>query len=358
MIERGVRKAEEWRAAWANIANRYLEEMNHVKRLDHRSYKRQGISKIPTIHLGVAAHQMEKRGIRTERGDINRAIEISNRKLRQLADQINELQGWLAEERANPEQSIAMPQSELEHLKVIYPQQEQIIMVDDHEQLTDHSPVFAKHVAENSIHKPSAPRTTEPYQPTFTEIISDILSRQGQSVVDAKTTTQILNFLESNDIADYDGLVTHMQNLMGQQRETSHKYSPIRKQQSALFEHIQKYEAYKKNKAKYDQYQQEYKAQLPWKKKVFERDNLWIANNYETSKNALDKLMKGKKQIPISVWEQEYAELSAEIQKLDKQYQALKSEVDKVNKIRIKVYDILRMDKQKGEPKRVQGMNR
>ena len=228
-------KAEEWRAAWATTTNKYLEMANHAERIDHRSYERQGIDQIPTIHLGVAAHQMEKRGIRTERGDINRAIEISNRKLRQLADQINELQGWLAEERANPEQSIAMPQSELEHLKVIYPQQEQIIMVDDHEQLTDHSPVFAKHVAENSIHKPSAPRTTEPYQPTFTEIISDILSRQGQSVVDAKTTTQILNFLESNDIADYDGLVTHMQNLMGQQRETSHKYSTIRKRQNSTF---------------------------------------------------------------------------------------------------------------------------
>ena len=31
---------------------------------------------IPTVHLGVAASAMEKRGIRTERGDLNREIEI------------------------------------------------------------------------------------------------------------------------------------------------------------------------------------------------------------------------------------------------------------------------------------------
>ena len=96
-------KAEEWREAWTDITNRYLEELNLPERIDHRSYKRQGKSQIPTIHLGVSAYQMEKRGIRTELGDINRAIEISNRKLRQIEEQLNELQGWLDEEKANPE---------------------------------------------------------------------------------------------------------------------------------------------------------------------------------------------------------------------------------------------------------------
>jgi len=77
-------KAEEWRAAWAESANRYLEHLSHTKRLDHKSYKRQGISKIPTIHLGVAAHQMEQRGILTERGDINRAIKLANAEIEKI----------------------------------------------------------------------------------------------------------------------------------------------------------------------------------------------------------------------------------------------------------------------------------
>ena len=56
---------EIWRAAWAAYTNRVLESAGRPERIDHRSYKRQGIDKIPTVHLGPAASQMEKRGIRT-----------------------------------------------------------------------------------------------------------------------------------------------------------------------------------------------------------------------------------------------------------------------------------------------------
>jgi len=47
--------AELWRENWANICNEYLERNNHAEiKIDHRSYKRQGIEKIPQIHLGGA----------------------------------------------------------------------------------------------------------------------------------------------------------------------------------------------------------------------------------------------------------------------------------------------------------------
>jgi len=65
-------------------------------------YERQGVDQIPTIHLGAAAFQMERRGIRTERGDINREIEVTNQKLRQLKARINKLTVWLKEEADNP----------------------------------------------------------------------------------------------------------------------------------------------------------------------------------------------------------------------------------------------------------------
>ena len=56
---------EIWRAAWAAYTNRALEAAGQPALVDHRSYKRQGIDKIPSVHLGPAASQMEKRGIRT-----------------------------------------------------------------------------------------------------------------------------------------------------------------------------------------------------------------------------------------------------------------------------------------------------
>ena len=55
--------AEVWRHSWETITNRYLEAAGRPERVDLRSFERQGIQKIPTVHLGPAAHQMEKRGI-------------------------------------------------------------------------------------------------------------------------------------------------------------------------------------------------------------------------------------------------------------------------------------------------------
>lgn len=77
-------KAEEWRKAWADITNKYLEENNIQEKVDHRSFQRQGIKQILTIHLGVSASQMEKKGITTDRGNINREIKHQNAILREI----------------------------------------------------------------------------------------------------------------------------------------------------------------------------------------------------------------------------------------------------------------------------------
>ena len=56
--------AEKWRSSWADMCNQYIAPENQI---DHRSFKRQGIERIPTIHEGYAARQMERRGIVSER---------------------------------------------------------------------------------------------------------------------------------------------------------------------------------------------------------------------------------------------------------------------------------------------------
>ena len=69
--------AELWREAWAKIVNRELERRG-LEPVDHRSYKRQGLDREPTIHLGPKAAQMERQGIQTELGDHNRAVVQEN----------------------------------------------------------------------------------------------------------------------------------------------------------------------------------------------------------------------------------------------------------------------------------------
>lgn len=78
------------RSAWAHYANRALERAGFEERIDHRSYKDQGIDKIPAKHLG-AAHSIEKlsqkkaeeKGLTyqpvTDLGRINQEIEQINR---------------------------------------------------------------------------------------------------------------------------------------------------------------------------------------------------------------------------------------------------------------------------------------
>ena len=89
--------AEVWRRAWADLANEYLEKNNRPERIDHRSYERQGIEQIPTVHVGVSATQMEKKGIVTERGELNRNIKAANRILREIRRLVRGLKDWLAE---------------------------------------------------------------------------------------------------------------------------------------------------------------------------------------------------------------------------------------------------------------------
>jgi ATP-dependent exoDNAse (exonuclease V) alpha subunit len=93
-------KAEVWRAAWADACNRALEQIGRPERIDHRSYARQGIQKIPTVHMGVAATQMECRGFSTEKGAVNREIAAQNRLLKEIKARITRLYNWSKQQAA------------------------------------------------------------------------------------------------------------------------------------------------------------------------------------------------------------------------------------------------------------------
>ncbi len=74
-----------WREDWANSLNKALENNQIDQRVDHRSYEAQGINQTPTIHLGKSAAAMERRGFASERGDINRGIELENTQTKSLS---------------------------------------------------------------------------------------------------------------------------------------------------------------------------------------------------------------------------------------------------------------------------------
>ncbi|HEL1202352.1 TPA: MobA/MobL family protein [Streptococcus equi subsp. zooepidemicus] len=87
--------AEKWRENFATLCNQYLEKNNLAKRVDHRSFKRQGKEEIPTIHLGASASALERKGIETDKGKINREIKKHNSLVKAIREKIAELTSWI-----------------------------------------------------------------------------------------------------------------------------------------------------------------------------------------------------------------------------------------------------------------------
>ena len=96
--------AEEWREAWSEFLNNALEQRNITEKVDHRSFERQGKIEKPTVHMGVAATQMERKGIRTVKGDTNREIKSINAKISALLKRIDMLDGELAKMKEIPKE--------------------------------------------------------------------------------------------------------------------------------------------------------------------------------------------------------------------------------------------------------------
>jgi len=109
---------EAWRQAWAELCNAKFAEKGLDCRIDHRSFERQGVEQIPTQHEGPTVRAMEAKGIRTEKGDLNRWIRKTNAMLREAKQKIAVLIDWLKEVKS--ELSKPQPPTLVELLSAYY----------------------------------------------------------------------------------------------------------------------------------------------------------------------------------------------------------------------------------------------
>ena len=109
---------EFWREQWAQLCNSKFAEKGLDCRIDHRSYDRQGVEQIPTQHEGPTVRAMEAKGIRTDKGDLNRWIRKTNAMLREAKQKIAALIDWLKEVKA--ELSRPQPPTLVELLSAYY----------------------------------------------------------------------------------------------------------------------------------------------------------------------------------------------------------------------------------------------
>ena len=62
-----------------------------------RSYERQGLDIIPTVHMGAAVCALERKGIETNIGNLNRDIKAANRMMNAIRSTIKNLRNWIAD---------------------------------------------------------------------------------------------------------------------------------------------------------------------------------------------------------------------------------------------------------------------
>ena len=100
---------QEYRKAWADMVNEFAELTNTPIRVDHRSLKEQGIDRLPTVHEGPEVRAMEKKGIRTTIGDLNRMIRYVNARIAQ----VRELFDWIKVRKQELEEKFEAAKSEV-----------------------------------------------------------------------------------------------------------------------------------------------------------------------------------------------------------------------------------------------------
>jgi hypothetical protein len=280
-------KAEQWRAAWAESVNAALEQHGHTERIDHRSYQRQGIDQIPTIHRGVAATQMERRGIVTERGNQNRIIEISNKELRQTKARIDKLNEWLkGEEKATA--------------------------------------------------------------PTLSDVLADILKggedkTRYAKIRDLKAAAQVLNYLQENNIATLPQLQERVSGFYGRLSDVRERLKPVERRLKTLDEHIKQAGVIAKHGALYKRY----KAQKPKNREAFCEAHRAEITLYETATRYMKEHLNGRTTIPLKAWQAEHVRLTAEKSALSADYRTLKDEIREVETIRRHAEDMERAMEQK-----------
>lgn len=114
MVDWNERKyAEVWRHEWEVIQNRYLEAAGRAERVDLRSFERQENPHAPQVHLGPSASAMERKGVKTNLGTLNRDIVSANRLFDSIRRVVRDLKNWLSEiSEKMKEQSVQEPEEQ------------------------------------------------------------------------------------------------------------------------------------------------------------------------------------------------------------------------------------------------------
>ena len=311
-------KAEVWREAWADCVNRSLAEQGIQEKVDHRSYERQGIEQIPSVHMGVSATQMERRGIVTEKGNRNRLIKEQNRLLKEVKRRIAELRKWVKEKSAQKENQSINP----------------IHSVPVHSQ-----------------------RLEQPF--TLLELLNTAMQQAGQpnsrygKIRDLKTFAKAVSFLQSNNISTLSEL---QETLSGMKKRYWNTNSEIKQTEKLLHERKELIEQ-AENYLQYRDYHKAYKQTKPKKQEEYaERYRTELAL-YDRAERYLKEHLGSDTKLRPKAWKAEVADLIAQKDRLYLEVRKLKEEVAEAETVKKCVEQAIPPTEQKKEKQKGRDMS-
>lgn len=284
-------KAEEWRKAWADITNKYLEENNIQEKVDHRSYQRQGIEQITTIHLGVSATQMEKKGITTDRGNINREIKHQNAILREISRRIKALMRWIRS----------------------------LITNKNKDNLTENQEDI------------SLQSTTLPRQNNLTDILSYLIKENAENHnADLEKYIESYQYLKEKSITSLSELKESISKLRDKNYKTTRTIKNTEKSIDDKIKLIDQAEKYLKYKDTYKAYTKLKKN----KQEDFYNEHTAEIVLFESAKKYLKEHLGESKSLNISKWKSEVTAFKKEKDNLYSQIIDIRNEVEQAESVR------------------------
>ena len=294
---------EKWRENFSDLCNEYLAKNNIEKRVDHRSFKRQGIKQIPTIHLGASASAMERKGIRTEKGDINREIKKQNELLKNIGNEIKKITSWLAGFKDKLKESYKeykdQSKKQIENESGLF---------NLYEYLSFYQEMQENNRAELSFY-----------------------GKRNKAIYDLKRYASGINYLRENKIKTISDLQGHINTLRSKNSEI---YKTI-KENSQKIEDLNKCLAYAKTVRKTKATYQEYESKKIFKESFYKNNQKEI-DQHIRARNLIEKI-SGKKNLREKEWLGEIKSLEDEISKLNTESEKIRERYKEINHIKYAV---------------------
>ena len=280
---------EEWREAWCRMVNEKFAKKGLDVRIDHRSYVRQGIDLIPTVHEGQTVRQMEAKGIRTDKGELNRWIKATNRLMLDIKKKIKSLFGWISE-------------------------------------------------VKEELSKPKTPSLADLLISYYQDRNAGAWSQKAKGK-NLKEFAEAVNYLMENKLLTLEALESRLSAVSTEFDTLSDTMKAKSARMKELQELIRQAENYKRLKPVYDELNG-----IKWKK---QREKFETAHDadlrlFYTARRILKEKLD-RKPITLAAWKQEYDRLQAEYAKLSPQYKPLREDLMKMRRVQYCVDRVLQI---------------